>query len=1030
MTAMKSRRLVWGLWGALLLAVGLWWGLTGSGPVLAKAVRPPVEPTVDWESIARRYGIAGESGFQRSLNVDTGYDWHTFYPFGGGWNYSLWSYRTAVDDAGNVYLAGAVSWAWTENGATPLHPYNGANDSVIIKLNSAGVYQWHTFYGGTWNDKATSLVVDTDGNLYVTGYSEKSWNGDGDTAPLHPYSSDSGRTEIFVLKLNSAGVYQWHTFYGGTGDDNVSIIALSGTNDLVAVGISNFMTTTWMGDDNTAPLHSTGGAWALKLTRTGNYLWHTFYGNNAYDVAVAANGDLYVAQEGCDWLGDNDTAPLHPCSGGMDWAVLKLNGDGAYQWHTFYGSAQHDSFGLSDRIALDQNGGVYFTGASRESWSGDDGAAPLHPYENSISLGVLKLNTAGAYQWHTFYGKKQPGGGGTFGSALAVDAEGGVYVGGGYSGFPWQSDNGADPILIGNRVGSVLLKLDSQGRYRWHLFYGGYVPQVVQLKGTALYLAGMNQSSWLGPGGIAPIHPFEQITNCDFSCDGLFVMKLRNLPRTMTGITLTNLYPQPGKVVTVTAWVTGETGMPTGTVTMTLAGFSPVTGTLDAQGAVTYVLPVLGIAHYTVTAEYGGYEGLLGSSASKVMQVGRSSAVELTISPTVAVRGQPVVYRAKVTALDVPTQTLTGTVRFGDSYQTWNDRLDVQLDSNGYAVYTITAGWNGGSSWHWILGPQWITATYLGNEEYHPAVDYGSWDLARATSMVSLTSDPIIPMVGDWVVYTATAGMVESGAYQPGGIVTFTVGNQEPVTRSYGASPLVYTFQVTRVGVLSAKAELAEDYFYIGSQIVLTQTVLKAPSLLTLTMNPLTPTVGDWVDYTATLGTSAPQIQPSGVLTLQVGHQVPMTQVVGSAISYTYRVQAVAGGLQTITATYSGDQNFSESQTHTFQTVLKLATALTVTGPTTVTAGQPAVLTARVQPTATGVVSWSVPGRPAVTGTLDANSVATGTLILPAAGHYSVTVTYGGDERYAPSAAQHELAVWARLYLPLVLKTGQQEMKR
>jgi hypothetical protein len=404
-------------------------------------------------------------------------------------------------------------------------------------------------------------------------------------------------------------------------------------------------------------------------------------------------------------------------------------------------------------------------------------------------------------------------------------------------------------------------------------------------------------------------------------------MKLRNLPRTTTGMAFSPAHPLPGEMITVTAWVTGEHGIPTGTVTMTAAGLPVVTGTLDAQGVVTYVTPVFGVGDYTVTAEYAGASDLLGSSAFTVAQVRMLSRVQLTMLPTVAVPGQSVVYRAKVTAVDMPTQPLTGGVRFLRSYVNPGSYVSAQLDSEGYAVYTDTAGLAGGYNWHWVLGPQVITATYEGNAAYYPVDAQATWTLSQATSVIFLTMNPITPTVGDWVVYTATAGMVEPGAYPPHGTVTFTIGSHVPVTRSYGDFPVTCTFQMTPGGWLPVKAELAEAYLYAGSQAGLTQTVLKA------------------------------------------------------------------------------------------------ATALTVTGPATVTAGRPAVLVARVQPTATGVVSWSIPGQPVVTGALDASSRATGTLVLPTAGRYSVTVTYGGDESSMGSTAQQGLAVWTQLYLPLVLKS-------
>jgi streptogramin lyase len=229
-----------------------------------------------------------------------------------------------VDGGGNVYITGESGATWQgDGGASPIHPYTGDYDICVLKLNSSGAYQWHTFYGSASEEEdGYGIAVDGSSNVYITGRSRATWQGDGNADPLHPYSG--GNDDIFVLKLNSAGAYQWHTFYGSARAEIGYGIAVDGSRNVYITGVS-----------------------------------------------LASWG-----------------SPLHPYSGSADICVLKLNSSGAYQWHTFYGSAD-DEYGRG--IAVAGNGNVYVTGPSYATWQGDGNADPLHPYSSGGDIFVLKL---------------------------------------------------------------------------------------------------------------------------------------------------------------------------------------------------------------------------------------------------------------------------------------------------------------------------------------------------------------------------------------------------------------------------------------------------------------------------------------------------------------------------------------------------------------------------------------------------------------------------------------------------------------
>lgn len=448
------------------------------------------------------------------LDANGAYQWHTFY--GGELSDEIGA--GIVLNGGGVYITGVGGSSWMgPAGQAPLHEFSGNSDFLVLKLEAGGVYQWHTFFGSTLRDTANGIAIGPDG-VYIAGVSIASWNGPAGQSPLHVHR---GAEEITALKLDANGGYQWHTFHGALCVSQGNSIA-AGDGGIYIAGSSDYA---WVGPDGQAPLHAfsfSDDFVIIKLDNNGNYLWHTFYGgyyeDYAQGIVVDATG-VYIVGESWwyEWTGPADQAPLHAHNGYIDIAVLKLDHDGAYQWHTFYGGSDlNRGYG----IAVRENG-LYITGQSALSWNGPANQAPLHAFTggSSYDIVMLKLNTAGAYQWHTFY----PGSG----STVAID-DSGVYIAG-YSLFSWTGPAGQVPLHAYTAdYDIVVLKLDLNGGYLWHTFYGtpafdsGYS---IAIYNEGVLITGASSGSWVGPAGQAPLHGYtggQDITVIKLNSSGAY----------------------------------------------------------------------------------------------------------------------------------------------------------------------------------------------------------------------------------------------------------------------------------------------------------------------------------------------------------------------------------------------------------------------------------------------------------------------------------------------------------------------------
>lgn len=120
------------------------------------------------------------------------------------------SKAVTVDAAGNVYITGEFTSGFDfDPGAGIFNLSASQDDAFVAKYTSSGTFSWAFKIGGAFsNESGTALTMDSNNDLYVTGYF-LSAGVDFDPGPGLAMHSASNAIDIFVAKYSSLGNYIW-----------------------------------------------------------------------------------------------------------------------------------------------------------------------------------------------------------------------------------------------------------------------------------------------------------------------------------------------------------------------------------------------------------------------------------------------------------------------------------------------------------------------------------------------------------------------------------------------------------------------------------------------------------------------------------------------------------------------------------------------------------------------------------------------------------------------------------------------------
>lgn len=249
---------------------------------------------------------------------------------------------------------------------------SGANSSIRV------TEAWVKHYGSGQapsDDVVVGIVVDNNGNVYITGY----------TSTL-PFGYD-----YLTIKYDSIGTVLWERQYNGpdNADDFAVAIGLDGNRNVYVTGRS-------------AAESSTDYA-TVKYSSDGDELWTTLYrsSENSLNIPLAMHveesGQLFIT----GWSREINSKNVY--------ATVKYNVDGEELWVAKSG----DRGGMPIDITVDDIGNVVIIGSSQGVGSQDD-------------FTTIKYNSLGEEQWVAHY--NGPGNHTDRPAGVVIDRAGSVFV--------------------------------------------------------------------------------------------------------------------------------------------------------------------------------------------------------------------------------------------------------------------------------------------------------------------------------------------------------------------------------------------------------------------------------------------------------------------------------------------------------------------------------------------------------------------------------------------------------------------------
>ena len=354
-----------------------------------------------------------------------------------------------LDNSNNIYITGLTKSIDYPNVNAFNSTIGGNRDVFVSKLSADGsTLLYSTFIGGYEFDTGNSIVLDSSGNLYITGATKSS-----NFPTLNAYdSSHGGFSDAFLVKLSANGSLIYSTFIGGSAFDSGDSLVLDSSNNIYITGNTNSIDFPIVNAYDSS--HNGGSdAFIVKIsTNDSSLLYSTYIGGDRdetlefmvkhMDITLDNMNNIYITGT----TGSNDFPTVNAynssLNGGLDIFFVVLSANGSTLLYSTYIGGRLDDF--SNSFVLDSSGNIYITGTTNS-----ENFPAMNAYDSILDgrwdAFVVKLSVNGTLLYSTFIG----GSSDESSNSIVIDGSDNIYITGETSSVDFPVVNAYDSTFKG-----------------------------------------------------------------------------------------------------------------------------------------------------------------------------------------------------------------------------------------------------------------------------------------------------------------------------------------------------------------------------------------------------------------------------------------------------------------------------------------------------------------------------------------------------------------------------------------------------